>query len=206
MKRNIKSFTLVEMLIVMGIIIILMAVGIASGRFAIRRANKIEHQNSADQIYQALQSYYSDNREYPGKGCSNENCYMPSELIKEDNTGPLDEYIDDFDGGSEASYAYYVNSTGQECIICVTYGGVRDENRLGMYCTGSGIGSDKFSQPVPRANDLDYGGSEVSDYQLGEALFIPESNCSNWQPSTSNWNTTDTNCDVPDIVEGPSPE
>ena len=51
MSNKYKGFTLVEMLIVMGIIIILMVVGITAGRFAINRANDAAHRNAADQIY-----------------------------------------------------------------------------------------------------------------------------------------------------------
>ena len=103
------AFTLVEMLIVMGIVVILMAVGIASGRFAIQRANRIEHQNAADQIYQGLQSYYTDNRQFPDEPAS------VSALVTTD----LAEYIDEFDGGSEATYMYAVDSTNQEMLVCV---------------------------------------------------------------------------------------
>jgi type II secretory pathway pseudopilin PulG len=53
------------MLIVMGIMIILMAVGIAGAKFALQRANKIQHQSAVDSMYQALHGYYSDNRKYP---------------------------------------------------------------------------------------------------------------------------------------------
>jgi type II secretory pathway pseudopilin PulG len=195
MRKEYKAFTLVEMLIVMGIIIILMAVGIASGRFAIRRANKIEHQNAAEQIYQALQSYYSDKREYPGKGASGEDRLDPSELITINNTGELDEYIDDFDGGSEASYSYMVDATGQEVVVCVTYGGVGDANQLGMYCTGNGIGGDVVADLDSK--DLDY--TTESDYQYGANTFVNGQTCSAWDPSTQNWGST--NCD---IVESPS--
>jgi type II secretory pathway pseudopilin PulG len=198
MFKKLRAFTLVEMLIVMGIIIILMAVGIASGRFAIRRANKIEHQNAAEQIYQSLQSYYSDNREFPGKECNNnDTCLMPSELITNDGSGPLNEFIDDFDGGSDASFSYTVDDTGQQCIVCVTYGGVGDTNHLGMYCTGNGIGGDII--PELDTKDLDYGPD--SDYDLGENTFTPNITCSNWDPSTSSWDTVNTNCNVIDITE-----
>jgi type II secretory pathway pseudopilin PulG len=168
--NKIKAFTLVEMLIVMGIIIILMAVGIASGRFAIRRANKIEHQNAAEQIYQAAQSYYSDNREYPDQA-------TPGDLIMgADSENSLAEYIDDFDGGSEATYAYAVDGTGQEVLICVTYGGVGDTNELGMYCTGNAIGSTDFG--APESKDMDY---PSADYFTG-ASFFPD-NASVWNPN-----------------------
>ena len=66
MKRaTYKAFTLIEMLIVMGILVILMVVGVAAGRFAIDRANQIAHQNGATQLYQALQSHFTDYGRFP---------------------------------------------------------------------------------------------------------------------------------------------
>ncbi|NLB12299.1 hypothetical protein GX830_02930, partial [Candidatus Dojkabacteria bacterium] len=59
-RKSYKAFTFVEMLIVMGILIILMVIGIAAGRYAINRANRVAHQNAADQLYQTLQAYYTE--------------------------------------------------------------------------------------------------------------------------------------------------
>lgn len=179
MRKRLKAFTLVEMLIVMGIIIILMALGIASGRFAIRRANKIEHQNAAEQIYQAMQSYYSDNREYPCKDL--EACDVDYLMTGNDSgdEGPLAAYYDDFEGGSEASYMYLLtdDTSAQEAIVCVTYGGASDENMLGMYCTGNGIGSEDGR--IPDIKDMEYG---TRDYFEGVALFTANT-ASDWDPT-----------------------
>jgi type II secretory pathway pseudopilin PulG len=188
MRKNFKAFTLVEMLIVMGIIIILMAVGIASGRYAIQRANRIEHQNAAEQIYQGLQSYYSDYREYPDKDGDN--------TIGTLMAGDLAEYIDDFDGGSEASYTYVVDSTGQEVLVCVTYGGNGDTNELGIYCTGNGIGSSTLTAPSVKEIEPD----DSDNYTDAAALFIG-TRCTNWDPSTSDWGTGDCTVTVTGTTE-----
>jgi type II secretory pathway pseudopilin PulG len=196
MRKSIKAFTLVEMLIVMGIIIILMAVGIASGRFAIRRANKIEHQNAAEQIYQALQSYYTDNREYPGKTTTSTPAGpLTVQALMAD--GILGEYIDDFDGGSEATYAYAVDSSGQEALVCVTYGGVGDENEIGMYCAGNAINSTLITG-APGTKDIDY--TNVTDYDLvANNLFTATETCSDWDPATQDWLVT---CSAPTAQGG----
>ena len=55
-KKKYPAFTLIEMLIVMGILSVLMAIGVAVARFAIQRANNIQHQSAVDQMFQALQS------------------------------------------------------------------------------------------------------------------------------------------------------
>lgn len=183
MRKRLKAFTLVEMLIVMGIIIILMAVGIASGRFAIRRANKIEHQNAAENIYQAMQSYYTDNREYPCKDMPTGVDCTVDYLMTGDGTnpGPLQPYYDDFDGGSEATYMYLLTTAAgaQEAIVCVTYGGDADGNQLGIYCTGNGIGSDSMGVTVPSIKDLEFG---ITDYYIAAGLFTA-STASTWDPT-----------------------
>ena len=147
-----------------------------------------EHENAAEQIYQALQAYYTDNREYPCKASA---CTVASLL---EAGGDLDPYIDDFDGGSEASYTYRVNTTGaaQECVVCVTYGGDGDGNQLGMYCTGNAIGMDstEFGVTVPSTKDMEYCST---DYQLGEDLFIATWS-SDWNPAATGgtkWETFD---------------
>jgi type II secretory pathway pseudopilin PulG len=184
MRKSFKAFTLVEMLIVMGIIIILMAIGIASGRFAIQRANKIEHQNAAENIYQALQSYYSDNREYPGKSTTST---PPGPLSVTDlmDDSVLGLYVDDFEGGSEATYAYVVDGSGQEILVCVTYGGNNDLNKVGIYCAGNGIGSTVLNGGnVPNQKDIDYDNvDDINDYHEAAGLFTTDT-ASHWNPST----------------------
>ena len=116
MNRKYSGFTLVEMLIVMGIIIILAVVGITAGGFAINRANDVAHRNAVDQIYTSLQAYYTDEREYPkAEDCGGSNCTVASLVGPQDEAvnggdGWLVPYIDKdaFDGGSEASYWYGV--------------------------------------------------------------------------------------------------
>ena len=135
-KRFYQAFTLVEMLIVMGILIILMVVGIAAGRYAINRANRVAHQNAADQIYQGLQAYYTENRVFPEPG--------DISTMIDDETGELWEYMDsgDFQGGAPADYVYIAN-TGlvdrQSVLICVTLGGPDDQLQRGIYCSGNGF-------------------------------------------------------------------
>ena len=185
MRKRLKAFTLVEMLIVMGIIIILMAIGIASGRFAIQRANKIEHQNAAENIYQALQSYYSDNREYPGKDDGG----MIVATLMDDTV--LGLYVDDFEGGSEATYAYVVDPSGQEILVCVTYGGEADVNNVGIYCAGNGIGSTVLNGgTVPSQKDIDYDNADdIADYEIARQLFS-DTTASHWVPSSKSWDQT----------------
>jgi type II secretory pathway pseudopilin PulG len=146
MKKRFKAFTLVEMLIVMGIIIILMSVGITAGRYAINRANDVAHQNAVDNFYTAVQAFYADNRKYPvpvaGIGFE--------EMLTDTTTTGYEayyigEYMEEgaFDGGTEATYFYDTDDLAQEVIICVSLFGLsNNNNRPGdFYCNGNGFGS-----------------------------------------------------------------
>ena len=156
MNKKYSGFTLVEMLIVMGIIIILTVVGITAGGFAINRANDVAHQNAVDQLYTSLQAYYTDEREYPSDDgdCGEVGAVCTPKLL----VGPLEEggdgylvpYIDKdaFDGGSAATYWYFVGGDGtdQSVLVCVSLRGVAAENVErddgGIYCNGNGFGAD----------------------------------------------------------------
>lgn len=136
-----EAFTLVEMLIVMGILIILMAVGITAGRFAINRANDVAHQNAVDQIYTALQAYYTDNREFPSaSACGTDGVTACSDLGTLVSEGELSKYLDEgtFNGGTEATFVYLVDQ-GQSALVCVTLGGTGDAKSRGVYCNGNGF-------------------------------------------------------------------
>jgi len=152
--RKYSGFTLVEMLIVMGIIIILMVIGITAGRFAINRANDITHRNAVDELYTSLLAYYTDERKYPDD-CGGSYCTVPL-LVSADGAGGdgyLVPYIDrdSFDGGSTATYYYGVGGDGgdQAVLGCVTLRGDSTENADGtdgaVYCSGNGIGEPTMS-------------------------------------------------------------
>ncbi len=139
MQKKYKGFTLVEMLIVMGILVVLMGIGVAVGRFAIQRANRLAHQNAVRQLFEVSQAYYTDNRNYleledfDGFG---------TELV---SGGEFSEYIDaGFDGGGDATYYYFVSADEQSLILCVTLGGPGDEDKLGIHCEGNGYNETSY--------------------------------------------------------------
>lgn len=127
-----KAFTLTEMLVVMGILVILIALGVATGRVAMDRSNEIEHKNGATKLYQAAQSYYTDNKMFP------DDTKPIEDMVK---TGELKDYLDmgTFNGGSNASYYYFTNPSQQAVLICVTLGGIADEEQKGVLCVGNGF-------------------------------------------------------------------
>ncbi len=176
--RRYSAFTLVEMLVVMGILVILMTMGIAAGRFAIQRANKVQHQNAVDQLYQGLQSYYTDNREFPDIADFGD---FDQALATD---GALQQYVDQnaFDGGSDATYYYTVDSTGQSALVCVTLGGIDDENSLGGYCNGNGFGV------LPGQNTI--GAKDLDDSQTATSLVNnPSADLvgADWSASDKDW-------------------
>ena len=135
MKKELRGFTLVELLIVMGILAVLMTIGIAVGRFAIQRANDIQHKSVIEQISQGVVSYYNDHRKYP-PATGVENVFTP-----DPTTGSLSPYLDDsLDGGSPATYYYSTNPTQQSYLICVSLGGLNDTDGFGFVCEGNGYG------------------------------------------------------------------
>ena len=183
-----KGFTLVEMLIVMGILIILMAVGITAGRFAIDRANRVQHQNAANNLYTALLKYKLDNGEYPRLGgCSS--CIVSeffSEALGYSGTNPvIKNYMEKgtFDGGTDATFYYHVDPyNAQFVIVCVSLGGIDDEFNKGHYCTGDGIGTEPVGNPL---KDIDIGtvgddlanvniirGFDASDWYLDRGFVV----------------------------------
>jgi prepilin-type N-terminal cleavage/methylation domain-containing protein len=181
--RKYEAFTLVEMLVVMGILVILMTMGIAAGRFAIQRANAVQHQNAADQLYQGLQSYYADNREFPSEA------EFTDFETAVGTGGVLETYVDQdgFDGGSDATYYYAVDDTGQSTLVCVSFGGQSDENEMGGYCNGNGFGS------LPLSGSTKVGGKQLDDSEFntqvianaggGAGAFI----ATDWSSSDKDW-------------------
>ena len=147
-KRRYEAFTLIEMLVVMGILIILMVVGIAAGRFALFRAADVAHRNAADQLFEGLQAYFVDNRSYPranngcfdNDGAPGQQC-NPRELM----AGPLEPYLDigAFNGGSDATFIYFSggDAFNQAALICVTMRGTWSVNyghsEGAVYCSGN---------------------------------------------------------------------
>jgi type II secretory pathway pseudopilin PulG len=152
----------------MGILIILMAVGITAGRFAINRANDVAHQNAVDQIYQGLQAYYTDNREYPD-ACNGSagDCTIEDLVGTSAAPGTLGKYLDEgaFDGGTEASYYYFVDTDVQQTVlVCVSKGGADDSKSRGLYCNGNAFGVADFVGTGGTVTDKDVPVSDAAPY------------------------------------------
>jgi type II secretory pathway pseudopilin PulG len=179
------AFTLVEMLIVMGILIILMVVGVTAGRFAINRANDVAHQNAVDQIYQGLQAYYTDNRAFPtGSDVAT--------MLASD--GVLYKYLDAgaFKGGTEASFFYFVGGMNgdQAVLVCVSLRGNADGNDDrddgSYYCNGNGFGvTEDFAPNITNKTSVNGDTATGADYSAillaAEAIEPSNWNGSAWE-------------------------
>ncbi|MCB9790677.1 type II secretion system protein [Candidatus Nomurabacteria bacterium] len=144
-KKLYKGFTLVELLIVMGIIAVLAVLGVAVARFAIQRANNIQHSDAVDELGNAMQLYYGDKREYPTVA---EFTDFETALGA---SGVMGQYIDTFDAGGTATYYYFVTSDQQKYLLCVSYGGSDDVGNQGGGCSGNGFG-DLPTTTTPASN------------------------------------------------------
>lgn len=147
--KRYEAFTLIEMLVVMGILIILMVIGIAAGRFALFRAADVAHRNGADQLAEGLQAYYVDNRAFPQiDSCEGASVCNPAKLMLE--ADKLSDYMDrgSFSGGSGATYLYFTggDNNDQAFLICVSMRGTKDVNDThtegAYYCSGNAYNVD----------------------------------------------------------------
>jgi len=161
MIRKYKAFTLVEMLIVMGVLIVLISIGVMVGRYAIQKSQDIKHKDAAKVLYTALVKYKNINGAYPAlgtcDGCIEREFFAyalgyngtPDDYV-------LKEYVNDgstFDGGIDTTYYYTVDSVDQRfVIVCVSLGGIDDEGERGFYCIGDGIGMLPEISPVTDTN------------------------------------------------------
>lgn len=170
--KRYEGFTLVEMLVVMGILIILMVVGIAAGRFALFRAADVAHRNAADQIYEGLQAYFVDSRAFPGAadcGTTGDSACTVALLMSEDDK--LGYYMDlgAFNGGADATFSYFTGNNNQAVLVCVTMRGLAQDNvehdEGAFYCAGNGFDTDLMT-------DAETGGNTIN---IQESLITSES-------------------------------
>ena len=187
--RKYEAFTLIEMLVVMGILIILMVIGIAAGRFALFRAADVAHRNAADQLYEGLQAYYVDNRAFPKiDSCGelgNEAC-TPALLMTEDDK--LKEYMDigAFNGGSGATFFYFAGGDNfdQAVLICVSMRGIKAANDThqegAYYCSGNAFNT-QIAPSLGAGVQVDSNLIETGSGPLWDAFVaLDTTNASDW--------------------------
>lgn len=171
--RKRKAFTLIEVLIVMGILVILMGTSIAVGRWALRRSRRIHHMDAAQNLEKALLRFKNEEGYVP-KAAEEGRDFFAGALGYTEAAPVLKEYLEEypFDGGADATYYYATDNLGQFFIVCVSFGGINDENRLGHYCTGTGINFVPEGNPIVK--------EEIDPDDTGQRAIINGINYSDW--------------------------
>jgi prepilin-type N-terminal cleavage/methylation domain-containing protein len=156
-RGNIKAFTLIELLIVMGILVILIGLSITVARYSIRRASTIHHMDAARELESALLKFKNENGYVPQIGsCAScfEQDFFGYTLGYLGEEAVLREYVEQwpFDGGTDTTFYYDTDDLGQFFVVCVSLGGIDGDGNLGYYCTGTGIGFVPEGAPVENQN------------------------------------------------------
>ncbi|MDY0097463.1 MAG: hypothetical protein RBS01_03890 [Candidatus Dojkabacteria bacterium] len=107
--------------------------------------NEVRLQNSADEIYTTISSYLTDEREYPLLTQENFKDAFKKDCIESISQPCLSEYYqyEELFLTKEATYYYWTNSNRDVALVCVSLGGLRDEEKEGFYCTGTGFANEE---------------------------------------------------------------
>lgn len=131
--RKEKGFSLVELLVVMGIMAVLIMIAIAGLGFAMRRSRNTARQSAVSNLDKALAAYYTDHQEYPS--AADMEYLVESSLV---------DYLEgSWDGGSGGSeYCYKTNADNLTYLVCCSQEALTGNGDY--FCKGPGIGSDGF--------------------------------------------------------------
>lgn len=130
-----KGFTLLEMLVVIGIIGILMGVGSVSFTAAQKRARDSKRRQDIEAISKSLEQYYADNNGYPlDSTCAGIDTYFNGGVPEDPKTGAYD-----FDGACSID--------GVSFCVCATLeveGAGNASARNGATCSFGGADSKDY--------------------------------------------------------------
>ncbi len=137
-QKNIKGFTLIEMLVVVLIIGILAAVALPQYQLATDKARFTEIITASKSLAQSIEMYYMVNNDYPYfwkqldveiQGCTETNSARYDLMCKNFTIDLNDEYFDAFLGSRGTNLPYHIN-----LIYYFKMGG---NNHAGLfYCIG----------------------------------------------------------------------
>ncbi len=132
-----KGFSLLELLVVIGIIGILVSIGTVAYRSAQERARDSRRRQDVDAVGKALEQYYADNLSYPASGdCSGYETYFAGNIPSDPVTGT--SYVQGGDCAVDGS-AFCV------CAELEAEGaGNAYEKAAGSTCSWSGAGSQDY--------------------------------------------------------------
>lgn len=172
--KNMRGFTLVELLVVMAILSVLIALSIAGLGYAMRRSRNIARQAALENMVVGLEAYYTDNQDYPEQPSDSagfQDLFGPttSEIIEFD----LQPYLEDtWDAPPESYFYYQTPDEDQIYTVCVNQE-VWSGNQT-YVCSGTGVGNVELT---PRT--IAAGATDACDSCPGTGA--------EWDPNTGTW-------------------
>lgn len=176
--KNMRGFTLVELLVVMAILSVLIGLSIAGLGYAMRRSRNIARQAALENMVVGLEAYYTDHQDYPaqpGDGASFHLLFGPSTGTGETAIAEFDlqPYLEDtWDAPPESYFYYQVADEYQVYTVCVNQE-VWSGNQT-YVCSGTGVGN---ADLTPRTI-----GAGATD-----ACSTCPGNGAEWDPDTGTW-------------------
>lgn len=134
MKQKQKGFTLLELLVVIGIIGILVGIGTISYQSAQQKTRDSRRRSDLKAISNAFEQYYAENGSYPDPS-SEESCSDYTEYLA--GSAPTDPV-------SGSVYVESDDCTASSYCVCVELEGEGTGNAYDASCTWSGSGSKDY--------------------------------------------------------------
>jgi type II secretory pathway pseudopilin PulG len=172
MKKKYLAYTLTEILLVMGVIMILGSVAVAGVRYGNQKSREAHYKSNVKLLYSVLVQFKDDYGRYILVTRDNCTGCLSSEVFAAGlgyrgrlSGGGLLPYLPErFDGGVEATYFYYVQpEDGQFVVVCTSLRGIEHNRNLNnrYYCEGDGLGilpiDDSEYDPLPTDNYIETG-------------------------------------------------
>lgn len=146
-KYSLRGFTLVELLVVMAIMSVLIGISVAGLGYAMRRSRNIARQAAVTNLDRALESYYSDQQQYP----DNTTAPTITSLVAA-GTGLLDVYLEgSWDVPVKTCVVYY-SLDGVRYVTGASQEDARGDND--MYWAGPGLNYSTGGYPATRITEL----------------------------------------------------
>ena len=148
--KELRGFTLVEVLVVMVILAVLIGLSIAGMGYAMRRSRNVARLGASENMMIGLESYYTDHSDYPDQPTT---VAAMAELFGPVFTGTdnLQEYLEStWDAPPESRFLYKTDgaTSPQQYTICVNQEIWGSTTSWDWVCQGTGVGNTTGNFPV----------------------------------------------------------
>jgi prepilin-type N-terminal cleavage/methylation domain-containing protein len=150
--KDMRAFTLVELLVVMAILAVLIALSIAGIGYALRRSRNTARHAATENMIISLEAYYTDYASYPSEQ-SLAAIFGPAE---EEGDFILKEYSESTWDAPPSSVFYYKDdgrTDPQLYTVCVNQEVWNETVEYEWICQGTGVGSDGFPMREPAQSE-----------------------------------------------------